>query len=259
MPDEEKNSEALGPRAMSRVLRLFSLLAQESDGLSLAGISARLKVAKSTLLSSLRALTQDDYLNLEGQTYRLGPRAFRLAAEISSEWSLTRTVRGYMKELAKRTKETVTLSIIDLEGRRFIHIDVIDGQNPIRYVARVGTSSLLYANAAGRVLLAFQSEDYREAYLREVPLVPLTTKTVTDPVLLRAQLEQVRREKCWVNLGESEIGGAAIAAPVFGPTEQIIAALAVSAPVERISANQQWLREQVLQTAAHASGMAPLD
>lgn len=252
--DEDGKASERGPRAMSRVLRLFSLMSDHPEGLSLADISALMKVPKSTLLSSLRGLVLDDYLVLEGTIYRLGPRVFRLAAEISSEWSLTRISRGYMRSLADRTGETVALSIIDLEAHRFIHIDVIEGVNPIRYVHRVGSGGPLYATATGKVLLAFQTPEYQDRYLSEADLKPFTGRTVIDPKRLAEQLEEVRKVHYYVNLGEIETEGAAIAAPIFGPNNQIVASLSIAVPLARLAASQDSLRAAVCEVARHVSG-----
>src|ERR1700758_2529412 len=95
--DNELDRESGGPRAMSRVLRLFDCLAKAPEGLSLSDLSAALGAPKSTLLNSLKPLATEGFLVAEGNLYRLGPRAFRLAADISSAWSLPRILRGYIQ------------------------------------------------------------------------------------------------------------------------------------------------------------------
>src|SRR5687768_17943274 len=72
-------------RRHTRCSRDWSSDVCSSDLLPLADISVALGVPKSTLLNSLRPLVSDDFLVVEGVLYRLGPRAFRLAATISSE------------------------------------------------------------------------------------------------------------------------------------------------------------------------------
>src|SRR5579862_8252147 len=90
----DKDRDPGGPRAMSRVLRLFDCLAKAPEGLSLADLSAQLAAPKSTMLNSLKPLAAEGFLVSEGALYRLGPKAFRLAADISAAWSLPRTLRG---------------------------------------------------------------------------------------------------------------------------------------------------------------------
>ena len=79
--------EIAGPRALTRILRLFDTLAKSSDGLSLAELNTVLESPKSSLLNLLRPLVADGYLMHSHGMYRLGPTAFRLAANIMSAWN----------------------------------------------------------------------------------------------------------------------------------------------------------------------------
>jgi IclR family acetate operon transcriptional repressor len=80
--------DVTGPRAMSRVLRLFELMAAKRRGMTLTEVSEALDVPKSTLLASLKALAADGFLVSEGALYQLGPAAYRLAGGILSSWSM---------------------------------------------------------------------------------------------------------------------------------------------------------------------------
>jgi len=252
---EPNERDAGGPRAMSRVLRLLDCLAKSPEGLSLSDLSAALATPKSTMLNSLKPLTAEGFLVAEGVLYRLGPRAFRLAADIGSAWSLPRIVRGYMREIAAATRESVALAVLDVEMRRFVYIDSIESPQPVRYATRIGMSGPLYATAAGRVLLAHQPASYQEAYIKTAKLTSLTPRTNTDPEVLRGQLEEARAKGFWVSSGESVADSAAVAAPVFGPDGQILAALSLGAPSERLDANRDRYIEALTSTAARASGL----
>jgi DNA-binding IclR family transcriptional regulator len=251
-----EKDEAGGPRAMSRVLKLMSVLATAPEGLSLTDLAAALDTAKSTMLASLKPLAADDFLVVEGNLYRLGPRAFRLAAEISSAWSPPRTLRGYLRALAERCGESVGLAVLDADMRRSVYVDVIESARPVRYALKIGMSGPLHSTAAGRVLLAHQSAEYQDAFLKSGKLAAITSRTTTDVKKLKVQLDHVRREGYWLSVGESIEDSAAIAAPVFGPNGDILAALAIGAPSDRMQANVDAMRGSLLEVAAHASGRA---
>jgi DNA-binding IclR family transcriptional regulator len=257
MPSSESETQprdGAGPKAMSRVLRLLDELARAPDGLSLADLSGVLETPKSTLINSLRPLVNDDYLIADGNLYRLGPRSFRLAATVASAWSLPRIAHGYLMNLAERTGESVALAVLDQEMWRLVYIDVIESVRPVRYAMRIGMSGPLYSTAAGRVLLAHQPLEFQEEYLVKARLQPLTSRTNTDRGVLRGQLDAVRREGCWISIGESVEDSAAMAAPLFGPDGQILAALTVGAPSDRLQANLDQFRATLKEVAAHASG-----
>lgn len=254
-PSAPKDKDAGGPRAMTRVLRLFDCLAKAPEGLSLSDLSASLDVPKSTFLNSLKPLVMEGFLIAEGNLYRLGPRAFRLAADVSSAWSLPRTLRGYIFSLAERTQETAALAVLDFEMRRFVYIDAIESPQPVRYASRIGMSGPLYATAAGRVLLAHQPVAFQDAYIDNAKLAPITPLTNTDRSVLRRQLAEARDQGYWLSVGEAVAGSAAAAAPVFGPDGAILAALSLGAPQERMEQNRDRYVEAVIRTARHASGL----
>lgn len=252
--DKAEPETTTGPRAIARVLRLFETLADQPEGLSLSDLAARLGEPKSTLLNSLRALEFDGFLNLDGTLYQLGPKAFRLATQITSGWSLMRVMRSHLRELADRAEETALLSVLDRSLQRFVHIDGIESKHRIRYVLSIGSGGPLYATASGRVLLAFQTQDYQDAYIESVAMTPLTPATTVDKRILRDQLEQIRRERFWVSMGEVNAEGGAIAAPVFGAKGNITAALSIALPLTRLQARKEELAFIVADVAAHASG-----
>jgi IclR family acetate operon transcriptional repressor len=255
-PAEKDNS---GPRAMSRVLRLLDVLAKSPEGLSLADLSTLLSTPKRTLINSLKPLSAEGFLVAEGNLYRLGPRSFRLAADIGSAWSLPRIVRGYLREVSEATRESVALAVLDVEMRRFVYIDSIESPQPVRYATRIGMSGPLYATAAGRVLLAFQTPQYQKAYLSGAKLVAITPKTNTDVAKLEQQLADIREQGWWLSSGEAVQDSAAVAAPIFGPDGQILAALSLGAPSERLEANRELYTQAVRQAAARASGSGAAD
>jgi DNA-binding IclR family transcriptional regulator len=245
-----------GPRAIVRALRLFEALATEPEGLPLSDLGARLKEPKSTLLNSLRALEAEGFLHANGLSYQLGPRAFRLATQITSGWSLLRAMRGHLRALADRAGETSLLGVLDPTSHRVVYIDAIESVRRIRYALGAGSSGPLYATASGRVLLAFQPQAYQDAYIDELVFEPLTAVTNLDKDVLRQQLIEVRRARLWVSAGEIYADGGAIAAPVFGPAGGVIAALSIAMPLTRLEARREELTAIVADVAAQASGLS---
>ena len=197
----------------------------------------------------------EGFLIAEGNLYRLGPKAFRLAADVSSAWSLPRTLRGYISSLAAHSQETAALAVMDFEMRRFVYIDAIESPQPVRYASRIGMSGPLYATAAGRVLLAYQPQDFQDSFIDNAKLTPITPQTNTDRAMLRRQLAEVREQGYWLSIGEAVAGSAAVAAPVFGPDGAILAALSLGAPQERLEKNRDAYVRAVIRTARHASGL----
>lgn len=246
---------ASGPRAMSRVLRLLALLAARRGGLTLSEASDALDVPKSTLLASMKALVTDGFLISEGGFYNLGPATYRLAGGILASWSMPDLVRPYVRGLAEATRESVGFGIVDWEIGQVIYTDGVNSSQPVHYSMRAGLRAPLYASAAGRILLAYSPEARRAEYLARMPFKALTEATLTTADRLNENLATVRELGYCASFGELLKDTAAIAVPVFDPGNEIVGALMVAAPLERMRANYDQLLDAVRRFGRRASGM----
>jgi IclR family transcriptional regulator, acetate operon repressor len=245
---------APGPRSLTRILGLFDVLARQPDGLSLADLNALLESPKSSLLNLLRPLVAEGYLLHNHGYYRLGPTAFRMAANIMSVWNFSRLIRPYLDELAARCKESVYIGVLDRDQQEITYVDAIDSGHSIRYAVTVGAHRPLYCTAAGRVLLAFADEEFQQNYFRTVKFERRTAHTLIDRKALRRELERIRQTGVSTSQGEMFEGSAAIAAPIYGTEGKVIAAIAIGAPANRFEAELPRLREALLDVAARVSG-----
>jgi DNA-binding IclR family transcriptional regulator len=246
--------DGAGPKAMTRVIRLCDKLAENPSGLTLSELSVALDTPKSTLLNSLRPLVQDDFLIVDGPLYRLGPGAFRLAARVTSAWSLPRLMTVYLRELCDLTEESVGLSVPDWTIGRAVYIDAIQSPRPVLYQMRIGLSAPFYASAAGRLMLAHAPADWRENYLTTTRFKRLTPRTEIDQHAIRRELQQARDQGYWLSVSQLLEDTATLAAPVFDAQGRIVAAMAIGAPQDRLMGNLDAIRGAVLTIARRASG-----
>jgi len=96
----------------------------------------------------------------------------------------------------------------------------------------VGLAVPLHCSALGKVLLAFGG-----AAMPSEPYEARTTHTITTRSALSAELAAVRDKGYAVTAGELEPGLVAVAAPVFAGGLTAIAAISVSAPASRLTAD----------------------
>ncbi len=243
-----------GPRAMTRVLQLFAALSRTPKGMTLSQIARALDVPKSTLVSMLRALVADGFLVSQGPIYQLGSSAFRLAAQIMSAFSLPSLMRNHVGLLAEMTGETVGLGVADWETGRVIYIEAEQSPRMVLYAMRAGISAPLYASAAGRVILAYSPSKLVEPYLNRRSFPALTSKTQTDPAALRQQLVEIRERGYCLSSGELLADTAAMAAPVFGAYGELLGALMIGAPIERMRAHENIFLTRLIEAGQRASG-----
>ncbi|MFV3075007.1 IclR family transcriptional regulator [Niveispirillum fermenti] len=260
--EQEENGRGVagsGPRAMTRVLRLFDCLARRRSGMTLSELSQAMGVPKSTFLASLRALAADGFLICEDNVYRLGPCAYRLAGNIIMAWSQPDIVRHYVKELAEATGESVGFAIADWDIGQAIFTDAVNSAQPVHYAMRAGIRAPLYASAAGRVLLAYAAPDQQHDYITRGHFRALTPSTRTTPDRLTESLDAIRRLGYCASFGEMLKDTAAIAVPVFDASDCVIGALIVAAPLNRLRAGFEPLLASIRHYGRLASGLPPGD
>lgn len=222
-----------GNRQLLRMLGVFEIVARSPDGLSLAEISNQLSSPKSSLLTLLRPLVARNYLTHANNRYSLGNESFVLATNIISARKFGAVVRGLMAELQRKCPETVILVVIDRAAQTAIYSDVMESPQSIRYSVPAGTTRPLFTSAAGQLLLAYQSEKWRNQYLRKVKLKPLTIRTITNMEELRKKLDTIVETGLSISISEAVEGATGVAAPIFGPDGTVLAALLVAGPTER--------------------------
>jgi DNA-binding IclR family transcriptional regulator len=226
-------AEGSSGRSSARLIATLEALTRAEEGMGLAELSLAVGAPKSSLLGILRSLVRVGYLAHAHGLYRLGPRSFRLAADMLAVRRFPNLVRPVLQDLHTRTQETVFLVQLDQVARRVTYVEAIDSPNPVRYTVPTGTTRPLYVSAGGLMLLAFQDPAFIDAYLRAVPLDPLTPRTITDVGKLRQRLQTIRRDGFAVSIGETVPGAAGVAAPIFNADGSVTAGLLIASPIER--------------------------
>jgi IclR family transcriptional regulator, acetate operon repressor len=250
-------AEGSSGRSSARVVAALEALTRSEEGLGLAELSLAVGAPKSSLLGILRSLVALGYLAHSHGLYRLGPRSFRLAADMLAVRRFPTLVRPVLQDLQARTQETVFLVQLDPVARRVTYVEGIDSPNPIRYTVPTGTTRPLYVSAGGLMLLSFQDPAFVDTYLRSVPLDPLTPRTITDVGQLRQRLQTIRREGFAVSLGETVPGAAGLAAPIFNADGSVTAGLLIAAPIERFEKELPRLKRLLREATSIVSGITP--
>jgi len=238
--DEETHvSNQNGTQAVDRAARLLSEVVHSADPVTFTGLSATTGLAKSTTSRLLLALERNGLVRRDDHGRFLPGEMFvSFAWRGGAEAGLVAVARPFLDRLGKATGETINLGVAS--NGLLEHIAQVDSTYLIGGTNWVGKSIPLHCSALGKVLLA-----YGAAQLAPHALERRTAKTITTEAGLRADLEAVRGRGYAVIDEELEPGLVAVAAPVRGYDGVVIAALSVSAPVNRMS------RDTVVAAAGH--------
>jgi IclR family transcriptional regulator, acetate operon repressor len=218
-----------GTQAVDRAARLLSEVVHSADPMTFTGLSTSTGLAKSTTSRLLLALERNGLVRRDGHGRFLPGEMFvSFAWRGGAEAGLVAVAQPFLERLGQATGETINLGVAS--HSMVEQIAQVDSTFLIGGTNWVGLSVPLHCSALGKVLLA-----YGTAQLPPGPLEPRTDKTITSEAALRADLAAVRSRGYAVTDEELEPGLIAVAAPVFGFDGTVIAALSVSAPVNRMA------------------------
>lgn len=250
------------PQSVDRIFAVLERLSSQADrGASLAELSRELDAPKSSLISLLAGMVASGHLTKdEAGSYRLGARMFSLAMRVVGSLNLASIARPILEALTEQTGETTLLGALAPSGDLAMYIDKVESQSALRYTVSLGEQRDLYSSAIGKLLLAYLPPDRQNAYLRTHELRAFTDATITSHADLRGQLEEIRRLGYAVTTGERIVGADALAAPVFRFGHELMAAIVVAGPSERMRANRSVHIERLVEAAAELSrSMASAD
>ncbi|BBX84206.1 IclR family transcriptional regulator [Mycolicibacterium aubagnense] len=226
-----------GVQSVDRALYVLELLARRGEA-GVTELASDIGVHKSTVSRLLAALEDRELVEqaFERGKYRLGFGILRLANAVSGRLDVTRQGREICERLALEVGETVNIAV--LRSEYAVNVDQARGPSAVGTHNWVGELTPLHATSSGKVLLASLGADARRDLVAEAGLQRFTEHTITSLEKLEAQLRDVTRDGYVVSLEELEPGLNAIAAPIRDHTGVVIAALSVSGPAYRLTAER---------------------
>jgi DNA-binding IclR family transcriptional regulator len=206
---------------------------ESEQPVALAELVSASGIPKSTASRLLSALERRGLIEQDGERGRLrpGPAILRVAERGMLERNIVEVARPHLDALAQASGETINLAVPAHAGVE--HVAQVDSRHFLGVGQWLGRSVDFHCTANGRVFLAFG-----RATLGDEPLRSHTPHTLTDPARLKDALQTIRRDGYATAVDELEVGLAAMAAPVRGARGDVIAALSISGPTLRMTAER---------------------
>jgi IclR family KDG regulon transcriptional repressor len=170
--------------------------------------------------------------NPENEKYRLGIALFGLGALVRRRMDVSAEARPHLFRLRESTGETVHLALLD--GTEIMYIYNLESHQAIRMRSDIGVRKPAHCTAEGLAMLAFQPDTLIDEIIAR-GLKPRTSKTNTNPKKLWKMLEQVRSRGYAIEDEQSEAGMRSIAAPIRNSTGDVVAAVGIAGPLQRLS------------------------
>ncbi|WP_051916683.1 IclR family transcriptional regulator [Sphingomonas sp. STIS6.2] len=154
--------------ALKKGLEILELLAAATAPLNMSDISTALGRSVSEIFRMLQVLEEHRYIARGDDGYRLTNRLFALGMSQPPVRNLVGIALPVMSEVARRTGQSCHMAVAS--GAEMVVIVGVEAPSLSGFAIRVGYRRPLHRSASGRVLLAFQSADVRQAMLDDVRL-----------------------------------------------------------------------------------------
>lgn len=222
-----------GAAAVDRALTLLAAFRTGDISLSLAELSARTRLYKSTALRLLTSLEHARLLQrLENGTYSLGSEVARLSTLYAASFSLDRVVLPVLRELVEKTGESAAYHV--RQGQARLCLYRVDSPHPIRDHIKAGDLLPLDRGTGGRVLTAFDPSRAKSGSAAD-----------------RKLLAGVRERGFYAATGDRLAEVAGISAPVWHADGTLAAAVTLTMPSHRY--HERYVKP-VLEAARRLSG-----
>jgi IclR family transcriptional regulator, acetate operon repressor len=221
-------------KVLDKAVEVMELLANSDGGIRLRDVTEALLLNKTTALRILRVLESHNLTARSGDaTFVLGNRVLWWETCYRRNFDLLAVVRPHLEKLRGLTSETAIFSIMADFRTVIVNQAVSHHVTSSRY--DLGAVAPLHAGASGKVMLAFLDFENQKKFLSQYRLDRLTPRTITDRKQLERQLKEIRTRGVAVTRGERLPNTTSVAVPVFGTKGEVLGALAVIGPSERLT------------------------
>lgn len=204
-------------------------------------VAAQLGIPLSTVYRQITALCAERYLvRLANGRYAAGPRLLGLLARVDEKQIVANSAAPFLDRLASELHAIVQLGTFE---NGMVTYRIKTGRGSANLFTKVGMQMEAYCSAIGKVLLASLPDDELAAYLATGPFIPLTERTIVDPVRLRHELAGVQAAGFALDDAEAAEGLYCLAVPLRARDGRVQAAVSVSRTLAdaRTQGNQQVL------------------
>jgi DNA-binding IclR family transcriptional regulator len=202
-------AEPTGTQAIDRAAQLLVRVVESTQPPSVGELAQRVGLPKSTTSRLVSALERQGLVQRLGDRGRLtaGPVLLRYAnRDVSS--TLVELAQPSLRRLADASGETINLAVPGIDGVE--HLAQEDTAHFVGVTDWVGRKVAFEHAANGKVFLAYAAPPAKA-------------------------LQHVRARGFATSIDELEVGLTALAAPVFGPQGEALAALSISGPSARLT------------------------
>lgn len=228
MPTDRGSGDETGVATTRKTFAILEAL-KEEEGLTIAEITRRTDLTKSTVYRHLTTLADMGYVIERDGAYYIGLRLLEISEQTRNRETGYAAAKRKVFELGQETDERALFLVEEeLEGV-YLH----------RYGSlsdtMIGKRRPLHSLASGKVVLAEWDDDRIDRLVQEKGLERHTSNTITDADALSEELDRIREQGYAVNDEEYMDGLRGVAVPIYTPDDELLGALGLFGPTSRFT------------------------
>lgn len=238
-------------KSAARVLDVLELFAATQGTLGVTDVARKLGIPKSSAQGLLTTLAGRGYLARHAATYFLPPELRDGGWVGGLRARLISLAEPFLQRIAKESGESAFLGA--LVGNEIQYLAKAVSRHEVRYDASLTQPRPVYCTSIGLAILAHIDTAIATGILQRTKLAKITPNTITDRATIDRMLDRARQAGFAEVKDANILGAAGVAAPVYGPRGEVVAALSIGAPTSRYAKARKQLAEVVVTNAAAIS------
>ena len=233
-----------------KAVAILEAMATVRRPLGVTEVGVLLGLPKPTAHRIVRMLESEGLLQREPGSRRFvpGARLVRLGLGVVAASMLSAPRHAILEALSQKIGETCNFGV--MADSHVVYLDRVESAWPFGLRFERGSRVPLHCTSMGKLFLSLMPAKKCALLLRSIPLYRYTENTLTDAARLEAELENIRSAGVSTDNQEFLAGVVCVAVPVRDTNKQPVAALAVSAPLARMTLQQGLQHVPLLQAAA---------
>ena len=233
-----------------KAVAILEAMATVRRPLGVTEVGVLLGLPKPTAHRIVRMLESEGLLQREPGSRRFvpGARLVRLGLGVVAASMLSAPRHAILEALSQKIGETCNFGV--MADSHVVYLDRVESAWPFGLRFERGSRVPLHCTSMGKLFLSLMLAKKCALLLRSMPLYRYTENTITDAARLEAELENIRSAEVSTDNQEFLAGVVCVAVPVCDTNKQSVAALAVSAPLARMTLQQGLQHVPLLQAAA---------
>jgi DNA-binding IclR family transcriptional regulator len=248
MSPTERDTTMTAASGLDRAAAILGAFDVSHRELTLAALVRRCGLPRSTTHRTADRMLKLGWLDKPEDRYRIGNKLFEISGLAPIRHELREAVLPFLQDLYNTVHTAVQLGV--LHGPQVLIVEKISGHRPMPMLSQVGGTVPTHCSGLGRALLAWSAPEVVDEVLAG-ELTPRTTRTLTSAAAIRRELAAIPDRGWAVDREEGNLGICCVAAPIFGPLGDVVAALSVTGPTALVRPDR--VGPAVRLTAAAAS------